>query len=99
MKQLLLLSLFSVVAAGCSPSPTGIVLYKPSVPATLHSSINPNPASDHVVKYQLIVDGGRPMDVGTRLDTTNCTPGCIRTAFTVKSFNVQGPQAAPGGAK
>jgi hypothetical protein len=88
MKRLLLLPLLGVAAVGCSPSPTGVVLYAQSLPATLHSSISPNPASDNVVKYQLIVDGGTPIDVGTTLDTTSCTPGCIRTAFTVNSFGV-----------
>lgn len=67
----------------CGP---GMVVYAQSLPATLHATVQPRPAGENVVKYQLIVDGGTPIDVTTTLDTVNCSPGCIRTAFTVATF-------------
>lgn len=62
MRRVALWMLFGgLIAYGCTRIPVdvtpGLVLYAQSVPATVTTSWNPNPATENVVQYNVTVDG------------------------------------------
>lgn len=66
--------------AGCQ-SPI-VTLYAQSLPATLHALWTPNPATDNISQYAVILDGGSPQAQSPSV----CTPTLCTGTFTVGSY-------------
>jgi hypothetical protein len=76
-----------LVLAGCivglHPTTPVAIVYAQSVPAVVHAQWAPNPASDNVTSYVVVVDSDAPITVAPTVDAT-CA--CVQAPITLNAF-------------